>query len=288
MASPEHQLVAFSLDDSRSPSPASSLSSSSASTEYFSDNEPSTPPPSPPPSLARHRAPAQHHHPLGLCCSRRRLQDFTALDRPATKHSRRIGLPLPIHHHVVLTSHFHRAEAAHATVGRREGTVHRVSPSPRQPKKTKVYAVFFGITPGWYPGWDVAQPLVSGVHGSVFLSYPSELTARAAFEYAQSKSWTGVCSDRSVPYEAVPHHELPTPATEPLTPLHCGTWYIVYKGIAPGVYQSFLECALNTVGICGSTYDSARDKNAALASFARSMARGDTARLVVPHVSHAL
>ncbi|KAJ7618967.1 hypothetical protein DFH06DRAFT_1342280 [Mycena polygramma] len=271
MASPEHQLVAFSLDDSRSPSPASSLSSSSASTEYFSDNEPSTPPPSPPPSPRTPPRPSAASPSTGAL-----------LQSPSPSRLYRFGSP----GNQALSQDW--AEAAHATVGRREGTVHRVSPSPRQPKKTKVYAVFFGITPGWYPGWDVAQPLVSGVHGSVFLSYPSELTARAAFEYAQSKSWTGVCSDRSVPYEAVPHHELPTPATEPLTPLHCGTWYIVYKGIAPGVYQSFLECALNTVGISGSTYDSARDKDAALASFARSMARGDTARLVVPHVSHAL
>ncbi|KAJ7655761.1 hypothetical protein DFH06DRAFT_1329193 [Mycena polygramma] len=269
MPSLEHQLVALSLDDSRSPSPAS-LSSSSASTEYFSDNEPNTPPPSPPPS------PRTPPRPSAAAPSTGAL-----LQSPSPSRLYRFGSP----GNQALTQDW--SEAAHATIGRRDLTVQRVSASPRKPKKTKAYAVFFGLTPGWYLSWDIAGPLVTGVTGSIYLAYPSEPAARAAFEYAQSKSWTGVCTGRSVPYEAVPHHGLPTPATEPLTPLHCGTWYVVYKGIVPGVYQSFVECGLNTVGIAGATYDCSEDKDTALGNFARATTKGSTGRLYVPHVSRA-
>ncbi|KAJ7678329.1 hypothetical protein DFH06DRAFT_1317120 [Mycena polygramma] len=137
----------------------------------------------------------------------------------------------------------------------------------------RAYAVFFGRTPGWYNSWAETNSMVSGAQGTLFQAYPSEDAAQAAYTHAEARSWTGVCSPSSFPYQAIPERHRPTPAviSEPLSPLHCGTWYVVYKGIVPGVYQSFLECGLNTIGISGSSYDSFVDKQVAFAQFAEAL-----------------
>ncbi|KAJ7603765.1 hypothetical protein DFH06DRAFT_1151642 [Mycena polygramma] len=242
---------------SRSPSPASSLSSSSPSTEYFSDDgsEPRTPPcspPSPPRTPSRPNATEQSAppSPSPSRLSHSRGAHGLTQDRPE------VALP--------------------AT------TAQLSSPSPRKRgAKSRAYAVFFGRV----PGWAEADSQVSGARGSLFQSYPSEAAARAAYMHAEARSWTGVCSS-SLPYEGISERQRPAPAalTQSLSPLHCGTWYVVYKGIQPGVYQSFLECGLNTAGISGSRHDSFTDKRAAFASFADAEAGGSISCLAVPHV----
>ncbi|KAJ7601470.1 hypothetical protein DFH06DRAFT_1352759 [Mycena polygramma] len=196
---------------SRSPSPASSLSSSSPSTEYFSDDgsEPRTPPcspPSPPRTPSRPNATEQSAppSPSPSRLSHSRGAHGLTQDRPE------VALP--------------------AT------TAQLSSPSPRKRgAKSRAYAVFFGRV----PGWAEADSQVSGARGSLFQSYPSEAAARAAYMHAEARSWTGVCSS-SLPYEGISERQRPAPAalTQSLSPLHCGTWYVVYKGIQPGVYQS--------------------------------------------------
>ncbi|KAJ7038545.1 hypothetical protein C8F04DRAFT_1255823 [Mycena alexandri] len=72
--------------------------------------------------------------------------------------------------------------------------------------------------------------------------------------------------------------QLPLPITVPSSqnPLHCGKWYIVYKGITPGVYLSMLECGLHTAGISGSTYDSSADYFEASARYLHAEQQGHT------------
>ncbi|KAJ7817583.1 hypothetical protein B0H13DRAFT_2379567 [Mycena leptocephala] len=91
---------------------------------------------------------------------------------------------------------------------------------------------------------------------------------QAAYEYAQAHHWTGVRglsppSARSQPsgISALP---IPVDPLAPTTnPLHGNTdhfaqnrWYIVYAGITPGIYLSFLESSLNTIGLSRAASDS--------------------------------
>ncbi|KAJ6489315.1 hypothetical protein C8R47DRAFT_1215662 [Mycena vitilis] len=75
----------------------------------------------------------------------------------------------------------------------------------------------------------------------------------------------------------------PTPeALDEITPLHGdrdGRWYVVYRGITPGVYQSSLECSLNTRGLSCATYESYASKEDAIAAFNREVARGRVNKL---------
>ncbi|KAJ7838434.1 hypothetical protein B0H13DRAFT_2367459 [Mycena leptocephala] len=106
---------------------------------------------------------------------------------------------------------------------------------------------------------------VTRVSGAVSQGYQSMAEARAAYDYAYIRNWTGV---RGLPaprqvraIEALPLPILPDDPTP--NPLHGAAgagahrWHIVYAGITPGIYLSFLEAALNTQGISGSRYDSA-------------------------------
>ncbi|KAJ7179736.1 hypothetical protein C8R46DRAFT_1212276 [Mycena filopes] len=228
---------------SRSPSPVSSTSSS-GSTEYFSDEA------SPPPT-----APLQGNVPV----------------RPITpvQHGPLYVYRSPTQHGVTTDW----SEAAHATMGIPHATSVRLTPAPRRTRKKRAYVVFFGRIPGWYTKWDDVLPLVSGVHGALHQGYETPARAKAAYEFAQAKLWTGISASALVPSSAVLSMPVPLAADDVLpSALHCGLWYVVYCGITPGVYESFLECGLHTAGIRGSTYDSTSDKGVALARFERAHA----------------
>ncbi|KAJ7602662.1 hypothetical protein DFH06DRAFT_1347914 [Mycena polygramma] len=166
----------------------------------------------------------------------------------------------------------------------------------RQTKKRKPrkscggYAVFYGLIPGPYKDWSDAGPLVLGVPGSLCQGYRHYDTAVAAYEYARSKSWTRVCPSRDSPIStrlprrsaapaAIPQLPEPNYLDEP-NPLRgddedADKWYIVYCGVTPGVYQSHLECSLNTVGLRRPVYDSVYGRDAAVALYLDALERGN-------------
>ncbi|KAJ7922181.1 hypothetical protein B0H13DRAFT_2317790 [Mycena leptocephala] len=263
----EEHLAGLTLDEladltsdltlSDSPSTESSLSSD-GSTEYFSDEGeelPHSPPRTPPPPPRTPSPPAQ----ASICL----------LTRP------RGSLELKLF----------RSEAAHATIGVSNGNSKRLTPRSRHSTSIGAYAVFFGRIPGTYGRWDQAAPLTQNVRGVLFQGYKTLEDAEAAYNYAAAKSWTGVCSTTSTPTPSsrLLRHQMPTPIDDEVTisPLHYGTWYTVYKGVEPGVYQSFLECGLHTAGLSGSTYDSADDEATARARFVAAHANGRTR--CIPH-----
>ncbi|KAJ7895678.1 hypothetical protein B0H13DRAFT_1624304, partial [Mycena leptocephala] len=152
-------------------------------------------------------------------------------------------------------------------------------------------AVFYGRVPGVYEDWEVAQPLVSGVSSAIYQGYPTLALAQAAYDYARERGWTRVCpappsaQRRSHVVRAM---ELPTPTglLDGPNPLHVSSrgrkkWYIVYVGITPGVYQSFLECNLNTSGLRGATHESCTSKVVAVARYQEALA-GGRVRVVYP------
>ncbi|KAJ7490097.1 hypothetical protein B0H11DRAFT_2229614 [Mycena galericulata] len=131
---------------------------------------------------------------------------------------------------------------------------------PSKKKKHAAYAVFYGLRAGVYEQWfgpAGAEIQVRGVRYSLYQGYATLAQAEAAFEYARQRSWV---SPTIAPTASIP--SLPQ-ASGALTvnPLHGGIitpkWHIVYAGITPGIYASYLECALNTLGIPSSSYDSA-------------------------------
>ncbi|KAJ7670621.1 hypothetical protein DFH06DRAFT_1124936 [Mycena polygramma] len=149
------------------------------------------------------------------------------------------------------------------------------------------YAVFRGRQPGAYPDWNTAEQHVRGASGAVCQGYPTFDGAQAAYDYAFSRSWTRVCTSRPASpglttSAAIP--ALPTSADlEQRNPLHGYAegdndkqkWYVVYAGIDPGVYQSYIECALNTVGLSNAAFDSADDKDTAVAMYTFAVEHGD-------------
>ncbi|KAJ7749880.1 hypothetical protein B0H16DRAFT_1460910 [Mycena metata] len=120
--------------------------------------------------------------------------------------------------------------------------------------QTAAYTIFFGAEIGVFQTWADVQSRTSGHGLAIFGGYVSTDAAAAALAYARQKGWTG---DSTPPlYDAVP----PTPTQRVDNPINAGAvntkWYAVSRGVAPGVYHSWLECSLNVSGIKGSLYKS--------------------------------
>lgn len=82
---------------------------------------------------------------------------------------------------------------------------------------------------------------MTGVPNCIFRGYPSLGVARAAFDYAQERSWIRNVTDATTrPISALPQ---PITAEPTLNSLNRSEgednrWYVVYRGICPGVYRS--------------------------------------------------
>ncbi|KAJ7607448.1 hypothetical protein DFH06DRAFT_1347484 [Mycena polygramma] len=165
----------------------------------------------------------------------------------------------------------HWAEASFFSQGVANAHVHSVGQSPRSAKKKKkssAYVVFFGRNPAAYDKWygpGGAEEQIRRVCGAIYQGYPNLPRASAAFEYARERSWTGFRDSRPPsPNDTAEIPVLPIPslpdnaelnAPNPLGGTTNGKWYIVYAGISPGIYRSYLECALNTTSISCASYD---------------------------------
>ncbi|KAJ7079708.1 hypothetical protein B0H15DRAFT_804276 [Mycena belliarum] len=178
------------------------------------------------------------------------------------------------------------AIAGAATQGISSGHVRAVQPRKKQPASKKVaYAVFCGLECGVFLTWDEAKRQVNGISNCIFRGYTSVSDARAAFAYAEAHSWTRIAQSTSVP--AIPR--LPEPITS--SSLDCPNplngsetiddrWYVVYKGIQPGVYRSHLECQLNCLGVRKSVHQSIVGKLEALRKFEAAVRQGNTEALL--------
>ncbi|KAJ7080882.1 hypothetical protein C8R43DRAFT_1143053 [Mycena crocata] len=137
------------------------------------------------------------------------------------------------------------------------------------------YVIFCGYQYGVFLTWAETKPLVSGVSNCIFRGYATVAEAQAAFDYAVERSWVRKCDSHVTAAIAT----LPRPttfATAEHNPLNGATmtnnqWYIVYRGITPGVYRSHLECQLNTLGVSGALYESVKGYALAQSKFAAAM-----------------
>ncbi|KAJ7693959.1 hypothetical protein B0H17DRAFT_1132328 [Mycena rosella] len=160
--------------------------------------------------------------------------------------------------------------AGAATQGVPGGHVHAVPHSTSKKtsrKKKAAYVVFCGRQCGIFYTWHVphfplsdTRALVSGVPNCIFRGYSTTADARAALAYAEARRWTRVCgTPMNLPIISLPQPVAPSsPCSNPLNGPETldSQWYIVYRGISPGVYCSHLECQLNMLGIRGSLHES--------------------------------
>ncbi|KAJ6477911.1 hypothetical protein C8R47DRAFT_1219813 [Mycena vitilis] len=180
--------------------------------------------------------------------------------------------------------------AAQLTQGVSGAVPRRLSPKKKTRSRKGGYVVFFGRVPGPYRTWAEVEPLVTRVSGNLHQAYPTFEEGQAAYEYAVKRGWTRVCP-HSGPTPSPPIGSLPTPTsldhTNPLhvpgdpTASHQGLWYIVFSGVTPGVYQSSLECALNTVGMKGAVFHHCDNRDVAEQLFNEAR-DGDRINVVTP------
>ncbi|KAK6974471.1 hypothetical protein R3P38DRAFT_3239317 [Favolaschia claudopus] len=108
--------------------------------------------------------------------------------------------------------------------------------------------------------------------------------AQAAFAYAAAHGYT-----RNTVTPAPPIPQLPVPVGERSSsqnPLHGddvvdGRWFVVYRGISPGIYRSHLECQLNIIGISNAAYEAVRDRPMAVRKLTVALERGEV-RVITP------
>ncbi|KAJ7225331.1 hypothetical protein GGX14DRAFT_556139 [Mycena pura] len=134
--------------------------------------------------------------------------------------------------------------------------------------------------------WTKVQRATKGFRHSVQQGYPTVSQATRAYEYAQEQGWTltvpryhGLMLDiASVPRPLETND--PAVIGDRLDPrIPEDPWYIVYKGVNPGIFPTFLECALNTSGVKGASYDKWPTFVDALRTFNGAKRRGEVAEL---------
>ncbi|KAJ7196875.1 hypothetical protein GGX14DRAFT_329909, partial [Mycena pura] len=112
------------------------------------------------------------------------------------------------------------------------------------------YTVFYGGEIGVFEAWPDVKRSITGHGLAIYAGFPSLQAVQAALDYARTMGWTADShpSDVTSP--------LPTPASYEDNPLNsscsANQWYVVCRGVVPGVYKSYLECSLNTVGVKGN------------------------------------
>ncbi|KAJ7168776.1 hypothetical protein C8R46DRAFT_1218168 [Mycena filopes] len=174
------------------------------------------------------------------------------------------------------------AEAANLTQGVSSAAVQAVHHRAHHGhKRRRGYAVFYGRVPG-ATGSMGAEVQVKNVPGSLLQGYATFDEAEAAFAYALQRGWVMVRPQSSyAPQTPLALAALPTPSMTDsvVNPLH-GTaasapqWHVVYAGISPGVYGSYLECALNTIGLSSASYESTPSRREAEERWQKALADG--------------
>ncbi|KAJ6462541.1 hypothetical protein C8R45DRAFT_1220536 [Mycena sanguinolenta] len=186
----------------------------------------------------------------------------------------------------------HWSEAGAATQGIPHASVRAVSGPKKRKKggKSHAYVVFVGIQCGVFLFWAEVEPLVSRVPNSIFRGYRTLREASAAYAYAQERGWTRLSQTSAAPIPALPQ-PLDSGSTDTsINPLHGNEtlddrWFIVYRGITPGVYRSHLECQLNTLGLPNALHESIVGKPQALAKYADAVTRHEVS-VILPSYTH--
>ncbi|KAF8892747.1 hypothetical protein CPB85DRAFT_1257650 [Mucidula mucida] len=136
-----------------------------------------------------------------------------------------------------------------------------LSPRKKSRRKAQVFVVFIGRVPGVYRTWPETESQVSGETCSLYLSYLTLEFARAAYAYAQAREWvhtSAAMAPRAFQRVTLLHPPLlehlesnPTAAG-----VAAARWYVVYAGIQPGIYRTFVESGMNWISVPGAAQES--------------------------------
>ncbi|KAJ7197312.1 hypothetical protein B0H12DRAFT_1245072 [Mycena haematopus] len=116
-------------------------------------------------------------------------------------------------------------------------------------------------SPTWYSAVADVQAVTNGVPFALHQGYSTRAAAEAAFELAQANNWTcvlaswfpvlisGSLAPKPVGHESGRDERLCERERD-------APWYVVYRGVNPGVFATHVECQLNVLGISGAVYES--------------------------------
>ncbi|KAJ7138475.1 hypothetical protein C8R43DRAFT_1132016 [Mycena crocata] len=153
--------------------------------------------------------------------------------------------------------------------------------------KKVAFVVFCGTDTGVFHSWRETQPLVNRVSNCIFRGYTTLAQAEAAFAYAVARSWVRVAGASTSGISQLPRPIGPEDEHNPLNGSETcdDQWYVVYRGIRPGVYRSHLECQLNTLGVQGALHEGVVGRETALAKFYAAQDHFDVDRVSPPEYS---
>ncbi|KAJ7060664.1 hypothetical protein C8F01DRAFT_1083660 [Mycena amicta] len=174
------------------------------------------------------------------------------------------------------------SQAAKATQGVANGHVRLVAREPAPRKKAVCWVVFRGRENGIFHQWNLAEAATAGFRLAVYQGYTNVSDAERAYNYAVERRYTSTqpqASGLALPLAQIPASMVdenndvdearlvPRAADDP--------WYIVYRGVNPGIYPTYLEVALNTNGVSLAGHDSRETLADAILAFHGAKLRGD-------------
>ncbi|KAJ7606399.1 hypothetical protein DFH06DRAFT_1348108 [Mycena polygramma] len=183
---------------------------------------------------------------------------------------------------VVYTEHW--SEAGKAIQSTPHTHVKAVRRRVKRHPPRAAYVVFRGRRIGVFYTWAAVEEATKRFPGAICQGYAHEELAIAAFALAQHKGWTYMSNS---PSPAAFPRLAPLPIVEGedssktvLSPRELDDpYYVVYAGINPGVFPTYLECALNVLAIPDSYHESFPTYDEAVSSFKRARRRGECVSL---------
>ncbi|KAJ7655776.1 hypothetical protein DFH06DRAFT_1329211 [Mycena polygramma] len=186
---------------------------------------------------------------------------------------------------VVYTEHW--SEAANASQGTLQAQVKAVRRRAKRHPPRAAYVVFRGRRIGVFKTWAAVEQATKHFPCAIYQGYANEELAAAAFALAQRKGWTYMSNSptpaafpRVAPLPIVPGED---PSKSVLSSRDDDDpYYVVYVGINPGVFATYVECALNVLGLPSAVHDRVPTYDEAVSDFRRACRRGECFSLRAP------
>ncbi|KAH8794366.1 hypothetical protein DL96DRAFT_1724404 [Flagelloscypha sp. PMI_526] len=117
----------------------------------------------------------------------------------------------------------------------------------------KGYVIFTGNQGGVYYNHEHVNRIVKNDTSTVYMSYPTRRRANDAWQYALAKGFATIGCAQALGRQQLQQltqesYHLPSSATACLSPMSRDRYYIVMKGIRPGIYGSWVEAAIQVLG----------------------------------------
>ncbi|KAJ7797202.1 hypothetical protein B0H14DRAFT_3494015 [Mycena olivaceomarginata] len=175
------------------------------------------------------------------------------------------------------------SEAGASTQGQPQSYVCAVRKARSHGPKAKAYTIFRGTATGVFDSWREVEAATSGVRFALYKGYTTRPQAEAAYELAVANGWTcSMATWTSTPISAAQAPRPPVLDQSTRTSESAlggrgvnNPWYVVYAGVNPGLFPTFVECALNVLGIEESLHEKLSSYAEARQKFERAQQQGE-------------